>query len=253
MLFYSCFGYCRRLAYKISAYEVCIICPKLIAACKIHCKSPSRRSDGPTMLDWFTVHEMTLSAYMRESIYVRSHVGCRGVHQTLLLHVPQIFQRRKSDANQQDIEIELTFTYHARSALKIIGILPKLFSTSGPNLVILAWTGDELFSRQAHNGLNFDVKFNLDGQDQSPPKTIEILTKVFYTYRPNLVILAWRSDELSSGQAHGYRTHRWTDAGNDNTRRPKLALGNKWISPHPNNFPIAQKVSSCISVQDIKS
>ena len=32
-LFYSCFGNCRRLAYKISAYEVCMICPKLIAAC----------------------------------------------------------------------------------------------------------------------------------------------------------------------------------------------------------------------------
>ena len=219
---------------------MCIICPKLIAACKIHCKSPSRRSDGPTTLDWFTVHEMTLSAYMRESVYARSHVGCRGVHQTLLLHVPQIFQRGKRDENQQDFEIELNLTYQARSTLKIIGILPKLFCTSGLNLVILAWTGDELFSRQAQNGSNFDfeVKFHLEGQDQSPPKTIEILTKVFYTYRPILVILAWRSDELSSRQSHGYRTHRRTDAGNDNTRRPKLALGNKWISPHPNNFHI---------------
>ena len=46
-------------AYKISAYEVCIICPKLIAACKIHPKSPSRRPDGLTMLDWFTFHEAT--------------------------------------------------------------------------------------------------------------------------------------------------------------------------------------------------
>ena len=101
-LFYSCFGNCRRLAYKISAYEVCIICPKLIAACQIICKSPSRRPDGLTTLDWFTVHEATLSAYIRESAYVRSHVGCGRVHQTLLLHVPQIFQRRKSDANKQD-------------------------------------------------------------------------------------------------------------------------------------------------------
>ena len=39
--FYSCFGNCQRLVYKISAYEVCIICPKLISACKIHCKSQS--------------------------------------------------------------------------------------------------------------------------------------------------------------------------------------------------------------------
>ena len=101
-LFYSCFGNCPRLAYKISAYEVCIICPKLIAACKIHCKSPSRRPDGLTTLDWFTVHEATLSVYMRELACVRSHVGCGRVHQTLLLHVPQIFQRHKSDVNKQD-------------------------------------------------------------------------------------------------------------------------------------------------------
>ena len=42
------------------------------------------------------------------------------------------------------------------------------------------------------NGVTFDfeVKFDLEGQSQSPPKTIGILTKVFYTYGPNLVILA---------------------------------------------------------------
>ena len=52
--------------------------------------------------------------------------------------------------------------------------------------------GDELSRRQAQNGVNFDfeVKFDLEGQGQSPPKTIRILTKVFYTYGPNLVILA---------------------------------------------------------------
>ena len=103
-LVYSCFGNCRRLAYKSSAYEVWIICLKLIAACKIHCKSPSRRSNDLTMLDWFTVHEATISAYIRESAHVRSHVGCGRVHQILLLHVPQILQRRKSDANKQDFD-----------------------------------------------------------------------------------------------------------------------------------------------------
>ena len=51
-------------------------------------------------------------------------------------------------------------------------------------------------------GVNFDfeVKFDLEGQGQSPPKTIGILTKVFYTYGPTLVILAWTGDELSHGQ-----------------------------------------------------
>ena len=61
------------------------------------------------------------------------------------------------------------------------------------------------------------------------PKTIGILTKVFYIYGTNLVILAWTGDELSRGQASDWcthrRKHRQTDAGNDNTRRPKLASG----------------------------
>ena len=93
--------------------------------------------------------------------------------------------------------------------------------------MILAWRGEELSHRKAQNGVNFDfeVKFDLEGQGQSPPKTIGTLTKVFYTYGPNLVILALTGDDLSRGQACGYRTHRQTDAGNDNTRRPKLASG----------------------------
>ena len=52
------------------------------------------------------------------------------------------------------------------------------------------------------NGANFDfeVQFDLEGQGQSPHKTIGILTKVFYTYGPNLVILARTGDDLSHGQ-----------------------------------------------------
>ena len=54
----------------------------------------------------------------------------------------------------------------------------KVFSSSGPNLVVLAGTGHELLSGQAQNGVNFDfeVKFDLEGQGQSPPKTIGFLT-----------------------------------------------------------------------------
>ena len=61
----------------------------------------------------------------------------------------------------------------------------------------LARTGDELSRGQAQNGVNFDfeVKFDLKSQGQSPPKTIGILTKVFYTYGPNLV-----TDGLTDGQ-----------------------------------------------------
>ena len=38
--------------------------------------------------------------------------------------------------------------------------------------VILAWRGDELSHGQAQNGVNFDfeVKFDLEEQGQSPPK-----------------------------------------------------------------------------------
>ena len=151
------------------------------------------------------------------------------------LQVSQIFQRRKSDTNKQDFENKLNLTCHAQSTPKTTGFLTKVFSTSGPNLVALAWTVDELSREQAQNGVNFDfeVKFDLEGQGQSPPKTIGILTKVFYTYGPNLVILAWTGDELSRGQTW-WRTD-WqmdgrTDAGNDNTRRPILASGKKLVA-----------------------
>ena len=39
-----------------------------------------------------------------------------------------------------------------------IGILTKIFCTSGPNLVVLAWTGDELSRGKAINGVNFDFE-----------------------------------------------------------------------------------------------
>ena len=99
--------------------------------------------------------------------------------------------------------------------------------------MILAWAGDKSSRGQVQNGVNFDfeVTFDLEGQVQSLPKTIGIWTNVFYTYGPNLVILAWTGDELSHGQAHDWRTDgrtdTQTDAGNDNTRRPKLASGKK--------------------------
>ena len=83
--------------------------------------------------------------------------------------------------------------------------------------------GDVLSRGQAQNGVNFDfeVKFYIEGQSQSPPKTTGILTKVFYTYGPNLVILAWMGDELSCGQASDYRTHGRTDTQTQPTTIPE--------------------------------
>ena len=93
--------------------------------------------------------------------------------------------------------------------------------------MILAWTGDELSCWQAQNRVTFDfeVKFDLEGQDQSPPKTIGIWTKVFYTYGPNLVIQAWTGDELSRRQASNYRTHGRTHRQTQATTIPE---GQNW-------------------------
>ena len=133
----------------------------------------------------------------------------------MFMQVSQIFQRRKSDANKQDFENKFNLTCQAQSTHKTIGILTKVFCTSGPNFVVLAWTGDELSHGQAQNGVNFDfeVKFDLEGQGKSPLKTIGILTKVFYICGPNLVILAETGHELSRGQARDWHTdgHTHTD------------------------------------------
>ena len=74
------------------------------------------------------------------------------------LQVSQIFQRRKIDANEQDFENKLNLTCHAQSTPKTTRILTNVFSTSGPNLVALAWMADELSRAQAQNGVNFDCE-----------------------------------------------------------------------------------------------
>ena len=87
------------------------------------------------------------------------------------LQVWQISQRCKSDANKQDFENKLNLTCQAQSPPKTIGIFTKVFSTSGPNVVALAWMGDDLSRGQAQNGVSFDfeVKFDIEGQGQPPP------------------------------------------------------------------------------------
>ena len=79
-----------------------------------------------------------------------------------------------------------------QSSTKLIGIWTVLRCIFVPNLEIVTSIDGELRHGQAQNGVNFDfeVKFDLEGQGQSRPKTIGILTKVFYIYGPNLVILA---------------------------------------------------------------
>ena len=57
------------------------------------------------------------------------------------------------------------------------------------------------------------------------PRNNWILTKVFYTFGSNLMTLAWTGLGLSRGQASDWHTGGQTEAGNDNTRRPKLDSG----------------------------
>ena len=79
-----------------------------------------------------------------------------------------------------------------RSSPKLVGIWTVLRYIFVPKLEIVTSIGGELRHGKAQNGVNFyfEVKFDLEGQGQSPSKTIGILTKVFYIYGPNLVILA---------------------------------------------------------------
>ena len=113
---------------------------------------------------------------------------------------------------------------------KTIGILTNVFCTSGPDLVIPASMGDELWWEQAQNGISFDsdLKFGLEGQSQLPPKTIGTLTKVFCIFGPNLVIPAWTGDELSHRQTW-WRTQATTLPGGQNWPRVKMASISTWI------------------------
>ena len=82
----------------------------------------------------------------------------------------------------------------------------------------------------------FEVKFDLEVQGQLTPKTIGILIKVFCSSGPNLVILAWTGDKLSSGQASDYRTHRRTHRQTQATTIPE---GQNWprvIKTHVRGF-----------------
>ena len=109
-----------------------------------------------------------------------------------------------------------------------IGILSKLFCTSGQNLVILPWMGGELWCGQAQNGVNLDfqVKFDLEVQGRSVHTTIGTLNKVFGIFGPNLVILAWTGSKLSRGQESDWHTDRQTHAhGHRQRQYPKAKTG----------------------------
>ena len=96
-----------------------------------------------------------------------------------------------------------------QSIPKLTGIWTELRCIIGQNLEILTSTGGEWSCGQVQNCVNFDfqVKFDLEGQGHSTPKTIGILTKLLCMSGSSLVILAGTSDKLSRGQAHDWRPH----------------------------------------------
>ena len=88
----------------------------------------------------------------------------------------------------------------------------------------------------------FKLNLTLKVKVNRPPKTIAILTKVFYTFGPNLVILVWKGRELSCGQASDWytdtRTHRRRQR---QYPKAKTGLGWKWsidkIAPFQQMYP----------------
>ena len=141
---------------------------------------------------------------------------------------------KKNDANNIfsgwykigfEIKNEIEGQYQSRP--KLTGILTVLRCICGPNLEILSWIDGEWWHGQAQNMVifYFSVKFDLEVQGQLPHKTIGILSKVFCSSGPNLVILAWTGDKLSRGQASDYRTHRRTHRQTQATTIPE---GQNW-------------------------
>ena len=108
---------------------------------------------------------------------------------------------------------------------------------SSPKLVgiwtVLKWSfvtsiGGKLWHAKAQNGVNFDfgVQFHLEGHDQSSPPKNRDLNDILPKFGDPGWNGWWVITRTISWLTHG-RTHTQTDAGNDNTRRPKPASGNK--------------------------
>ena len=110
----------KRCFTVVSACELCIVCWKPIAVCKIQCKSPSRRPHSLITLDNST------------DCFCMSH---------------KYFKDTKGGANKQDFLFELNLTSQARSTPQTTRIFSKVFCNCGSNLVSLAWMGDELWWR----------------------------------------------------------------------------------------------------------
>ena len=77
-----------------------------------------------------------------------------------------------TNANKQVFEKWVKFDMRSSINPQNDKFLTKVFCSSGPNVVVLAWTDDGLSCEQALNRVNFEfeVRFDLEGQGQSHPK-----------------------------------------------------------------------------------
>ena len=74
------------------------------------------------------------------------------------------------------LRVKFDIESQGQSTPKFNQILTMIRCIFGPNLVILGRTGDELLRGNAQNvvKLEFKVKFDLEGQGQSTPKSNQI-------------------------------------------------------------------------------
>ena len=115
---------------------------------------------------------------------------------------------------------------HSQSSLKLTRILKVMWCIMSPNLEIITSVNGDL--SQAWNVVNFyfQIQFDHKNQDLSTLKRMGILTKVFCTSGPNLMILAWMGEKLPWGQAHDWHTHGHTRTDRCRQRQyPKAKTG----------------------------
>ena len=139
--------------------------------------------------------------------------------------------KTQKDANKQDFEIKLNLTcqFNQQNNRDLNQGIFHLWSKFGGPSLNRWWV---IVRTSSKWGKFWLWSYIWPWRSRSiTPKTIGILTKVFYTYGTNLVILARTGPELSRGQASHWHTdshthtdtQTHTDAGDDKTQRSILA------------------------------
>ena len=97
--------------------------------------------------------QISIHSRDREAVYVSGHLS---QNQQVIGH-----SFEKLNLAEKSFEIKNKIETQWLSSLKSIGILTAQICISGPNLVILARTGEKLSCGQVQNWINFDFKLNV--------------------------------------------------------------------------------------------